>query len=83
MGIRKKTRDSGKIKLSRYFQEIKTGDRVAVVIERGVQWSFPKRLQGRSGVIEEKRGDAYLVKIKDQNQEKRFLVEPIHLKKLE
>jgi ribosomal protein L21E len=39
-------------------------------------------LRGRTGVVEKKRGRAYMVKLKDQNKEKRFLIEPIHLKKI-
>ena len=79
---RKGIRTRGKIQLSRYFQEFKTGESVAVVREQALQLKFPKRLQGRTGRIEEKRGRAYLVKIKDQNQEKKFIIEPIHLKKI-
>ena len=82
MGGRKKVRTRGKLQLSRYFQELGKGDSVAVVRERSVNFSFPKRLQGRTGSIEEKRGKAYMVKIKDHNKEKKFLIEPIHLKKI-
>ena len=82
MAKRKKIRTRGKLKLSRYFQELKKGERVAVIIEPAVQSKFPTRLQGRTGTIEEKRGKSYLIKIKDQNKEKRFIVEPIHLKKI-
>jgi ribosomal protein L21E len=39
-------------------------------------------LQGKTGVVESKRGKAYVIRIKDQNKEKRFLIEPIHLKKI-
>ena len=82
MGGRKKVRTRGKLQLSRYFQELGKGDSVAVVRERSVNFSFPKRIQGRTGSIEEKRGKAYMVKIKDHNKEKKFLIEPIHLKKI-
>ena len=82
MTRRKGVRTRGKIQLSRYFQEFKTGEKVAVVREQALQLKFPKRLQGRTGSIEEKRGRAYLVKIKDQTQEKEFIIEPIHLKKI-
>jgi ribosomal protein L21E len=44
--------------------------------------NFPERLQGRTGIVESKRGRAYMVLIKDMNKEKRFLIEPIHLKKI-
>ena len=80
--MKKKVRTRGKIKFSRYFQKLQEGESVAVVIEPSVKSSFPKRLQGRTGKIEEKRGKAYFVKIKDQKKEKKFLIEPIHLKKI-
>ena len=79
---RKKQREHGKIKLSRYFQKFKKGDRVAVVKELALQPKFPKQLQGRSGVIEDKRGSSYIVKIKDLNKEKTYIIHPAHLKKL-
>ena len=80
--MKKKVRTRGKIQFSRYFQKLQEGESVAVVIEPSVKSSFPKRLQGRTGKIEEKRGKAYFVKIKDQKKEKKFLIEPIHLKKI-
>ncbi|MBA7647730.1 hypothetical protein ES703_55509 [subsurface metagenome] len=82
MGKRKKTRTRGKLQLSRYFQKLEKGDSVAVVRELSIKSSFPVRLQGRTGLIEGKRGKAYIVKIKDQSKEKKFLIEPIHLKKI-
>jgi len=78
----KNIRKKGKIQLSKYFQELEKGEIVSVIIEPSIRISFPSRLQGRAGVVDEKRGNAYIVKIKDQNKEKKFLIEPIHLKKL-
>ena len=65
-----------------YFQEFKTGDRVTVIRELALEPKFPSQIQGRSGVIESKRGDSYLVKIKDLNKEKTYIIHPVHLKKL-
>lgn len=79
---RKKVRTRGKFQLSKYFQELKEGDKVAVVEERSIKSSFPKRMQGKTGDVEGKRGRSYLVKIKDQAKEKLFLIAPIHLKKI-
>ncbi|MCP6719198.1 MAG: 50S ribosomal protein L21e [Patescibacteria group bacterium] len=79
---RKKIRTRGKLQLSRYFQELEKGDSVTVIRERSVNFNFPERIQGRTGSVEGKRGRVYIVKIKDQNKEKRFLIEPIHLKKI-
>ena len=79
---RKKVRSRGKLQLSKYFQELKEGDAIAVVREISIKASFPKRLQGKTGVIKGKRGKSYITVIKDQNKEKTFLIEPIHLKKI-
>jgi large subunit ribosomal protein L21e len=79
---RKPIRERGKLQLSRYFQELKKGDFVAISREKTVAVNFKKRLQGITGVVEGRRGKAYIVKFKDGNKEKRLLVEPIHLKKI-
>jgi large subunit ribosomal protein L21e len=79
---RKKQREHGKLSLSRYFQDFKEGDRVAVIRELAMNPKFPKQLQGRSGVVESKRGRSYIVKIKDLNKDKTYIIHPVHLKKL-
>ncbi|MBU4070066.1 MAG: 50S ribosomal protein L21e [Nanoarchaeota archaeon] len=80
--VKKKIRTKGKIQFSRYFQKLEKGDSVAVVKEPAIPSSFPKRLQGRTGLVEEKRGKAYIIKLKDQKKEKKFIIDPIHLKKI-
>jgi len=83
MARRKKIKTQGKLQLSRYFQEFAPGDSVSVVKEQAVQSSFPSRIQGRTGVVTEKRGKTYMVKIASKGEkEKRFLIEPVHLKKI-
>lgn len=79
---KKPIRARGKLKLSRYFQKFKAGDSVAVIEERSVASNFPKRLQGRTGIVEKKQGREYAVKIMDVNKEKTFIIAPIHLKKI-
>ncbi len=79
---RKEIRTRGKISLSKYFQKFKEGDNVAVKRDISLNVNFPKRLQGKTGIVGGKRGKSYLVKIKDINKEKEFLIEPIHLKKI-
>jgi len=79
---RKRMKDKGKLKLSRYFAKFKKGEIVAVVRELGIQPSPLKKLQGRAGKIEGIRGKSYIVKIKDLNMEKRYIIHPVHLKKL-
>ena len=80
--MNKKIRTKGKVPFSRYFQEFKEGEKVAIVRELSINASFPSRLQGRTGVIQSRRGKAYMVNIKERKKEKNFLIEPIHLKKI-
>lgn len=82
MGRRKTVRTRGKFQLSRYFQELNVGDRVAVVREKSLRINFPERLQGRTGTVEEKRGRSYIIKIKDMAKEKKFIIEPVHLRRI-
>ena len=82
MTKRKPIRARGKLELSRYFQELRQGEYVAVKIEKSVTLNFPERINGRTGTIEGKRGKVYIVKIKDIKKDKLYLIEPIHLKKI-
>lgn len=78
---RKQVREKGKIKFSRYFQKLKQGDRVAVVRELSLKVGFPRSMQGRTGTVEGKRGDCYIVKFKI-GKGKRFIIHPAHLRKM-
>jgi len=80
---RKKIRERGKLNFSRYFKDLKEGDRVAIVRELSLEGSFPKTIQGRTGIIEGKRGNSYIVNLRMIGKEKKFIVHPVHLKKLE
>ena len=79
---RKKIRETGKISFSRAFQDFKSGDRVSVVIEKTKPLGFPKRIQGRCGVVEERRGRSFIVSINDLEKNKKFIIDPSHLKKI-
>ena len=79
---RKKVREKGKLRLSRYFKRIDDGSRVAVVTDRGVRAAFPKRIQGLSGKVLESRGKFKVVQIKDGNKMKTFIIHPVHLRVL-
>ncbi len=73
----------GRISFTRYFQEFAAGDSVAVCVELSLPFNYSHRLQGRTGKVLEKRGSAYYVEINDLNKPKRYLIKPIHLKKIE
>jgi len=80
MAKRKRVREKGKIRLSRYFKNIENKTRVAIVVDKGLRASFPKRLQGNSGVVKEARGKFKVVEIKEGNKVKKFIIHPVHLK---
>jgi len=79
---RKQFKNKGKIKLSRYFQSFEKGDIVTVISELALQPRFPKKIQGRTGTVEGKRGNSYILKIKDLNKEKTYIIHPVHLVKI-
>ncbi len=80
---RKRLREKGKISLSAYYQKFKAGDYIAVIRELSLPFGYSKRIQGRTGKIIGKRGNAYDVKINDLNKEKTYFIKPIHLKRIE
>ena len=79
---KKPLRTKGKLPFSRAFQEFKKGDFVAVDVERSVVFNFPEKLQGRTGFVDGKTGRDYRVKINDCTMQKEYIINPIHLKKI-
>jgi ribosomal protein L21E len=82
MAGRKQIRTRGKFSLQRFFQRFVEGDHVDVVRERRLESNFPRRLQGRTGIVEGMRGRACIVRIKDQTMPKQYIIQPVHLKKI-
>ncbi|HLD38192.1 MAG TPA: 50S ribosomal protein L21e [Candidatus Nanoarchaeia archaeon] len=82
MPNRKKIRERGKINFSRAFQEFNEGDSVSVNIEKAKSPTFPKRIQGRCGVVKEKRGRSFIISLSDSGKLKKFIIDPVHLKKI-
>ncbi len=78
---RKRIREKGKVKFSSYFQTFNKGDKVSVVRDVSFKICFPEYMQGRTGIVEGKRGRSYIVSI-NIGKDKRFIIHPIHLKKI-
>ncbi|MFA6462212.1 MAG: 50S ribosomal protein L21e [Candidatus Woesearchaeota archaeon] len=77
-------KEKGKISLSKYFQEFKEGEKVALKNHSCVlKGRFFPRFQGITGTIAEKRGSCYAVVFHDHDKLKKVFVHPIHLKKQE
>lgn len=80
MAKRKPMRERGKVRFSEYFKKLEKGDRVAVKKEQSVENNFPKRIQGRTGVVMSQRGSNYIINLKEMSKEKTFIIHPAHLK---
>ena len=79
---RKSIREKGKLSLSKLFADIKEGDKVALVKNHSYTADFPKRFQGKTGLVTGTRGRSYLVNIYDGKRQKSLVVKRINLKKL-
>ena len=92
MGLRSKTRG----KLTKRVRErgISPASRVARIFEPGsevilhIDPSFPKgqphpRYHGRSGVVRERRGRAYVVDLREGGTIKKIITRPEHLRAVE
>ena len=81
--LKKNIRTRGKISISKYMQDFESGDRVCLKTEPAVQRGiFFMRFHGRNGIVQEKRGNCYVVKISDLGAEKTVVVHHVHLVRL-
>ena len=75
--------ESGKISISKYLQDFKQGEKVCLKAEPAVQKGlYYPRFHGKAGVVKDKKGKCYEVRIKDGGKEKTVIVHPVHLKRL-
>jgi large subunit ribosomal protein L21e len=86
VGTRKKmtkaTRDKGKVRIRSVLQEFKPEETVLIKVDSAYHKGLPhKRFFGKQGKVIEKRGKAYVVKLKDGGKEKHIICAPIHLRK--
>ncbi len=78
--LKRGVRAKGKISISKALQKFSIGDRVHVVIDPGVQKGMPHpRFHGKTGMVIEQRGRAYLVEISENNAKKAVICSPVHL----
>jgi large subunit ribosomal protein L21e len=77
----KHPRKRGLPSLSSMLATYEVNSRVNIVIEPSVQKGRPhRRFHGKTGLVREKRGNAYLVEVKDGNSTKKIITRPEHLK---
>ena len=79
--FRKNVKEHGKISITRYFQQLKEGQRVILKVEPAVQKGmYHARFHGYPGIIVGKQGTCYIVSINDKGKAKDLIVHPVHLK---
>ncbi|MEM2917253.1 MAG: 50S ribosomal protein L21e [Candidatus Bathyarchaeia archaeon] len=75
-----KARRRGKIGLSKILQTYEPQDKVVIKINPSFHKGMPhRRYHGKIGVVLNKRGRAYVVKVPQGNAEKEIIVRPEHL----
>ncbi|NQV08500.1 50S ribosomal protein L21e [Candidatus Woesearchaeota archaeon] len=80
--LSKSVRQKGKISIKKYFQEFEIGDKVVLKAEPAIQKGmYHPRFHSKPGIIKEKKGNAYIVLIKDGKKEKDIIAHPVHLLK--
>jgi ribosomal protein L21E len=91
-GLRRRSRnkltqekfEKGKIHLKRFLQTFEIGDMVQLLPDAQVQKGmFHLRFYGKKGIVAAKQGRAYKVTIMDHDKQKSFVVNPVHLKRME
>lgn len=79
-GKTRKLRGKTKYTINDMLKSFKIGDKVVINPQAYYKSLPPLRFKNKFGVVEEIRGNAYVVKIKDNNMEKWIITYPIHLK---
>ncbi len=79
--LRKQTREKGKPHIGKILQEYTIGSEVLIIMDSSTQKSMPhKRFHGKIGVIQEKRGRGYVIKVPQGNSIKEIITRAEHLK---
>lgn len=74
-GVRERTT------ITKYLQEFELGSRVVIKPTPSSHKGMPfKRFFGLSGIVIDKKGKSYIIKIKDGKKEKNIIVRPEHMK---
>ncbi|MBS3108385.1 50S ribosomal protein L21e [Candidatus Woesearchaeota archaeon] len=79
--LRKNVHDKGKIYISRFLQQFKINDKVALTADSSYQKGmYHPRFHGKTGTVIGKQGNCYYVSIKDGAKKKKIIIHPIHLR---
>lgn len=82
--LTKHPRQRGLTPVSRAVQDLTVGAEVSIILDPSVVKGQPHhRYHGRTGVIRERRGRAYVVEVRDGGAIKKIISRPEHLKVVE
>ncbi|MCJ2530874.1 MAG: 50S ribosomal protein L21e [Candidatus Thermoplasmatota archaeon] len=81
--FRKRPRDRGPPPVTHFFTPFVPGEKAAIVIDPSIHKGQPnKRYHGLTGTVEERRGRAYVVAVRQGGLIKRVIATPEHLRKV-
>jgi large subunit ribosomal protein L21e len=69
----------GKLGVTKIFKIFKEGDKVTISLKAGHSGMPHPRYRGHHGTIVGRRGNSYIVEIRDGNATKRLISQPVHL----
>ncbi|MFC1691477.1 50S ribosomal protein L21e [Nanoarchaeota archaeon] len=82
--LKKTIRTRGKISLTKYLQSLKEGDKVCLRVEPACyEGQYHPKYHNKVGKVVGKAGKCYEVAVTDVKKEKKLIVHPVHLTKVE
>jgi large subunit ribosomal protein L21e len=80
--LRKKPRDRGNSTITRTLSQFEDGSSVNIVIDPSSHKGMPHiRFHGKTGKIEGKQGESYIVGINEGKKHKTLIIKPEHLRR--
>lgn len=74
----------GKLYVTKYLQEFSDGEKVVLDYDPSYQkGGYHQRFHRRTGIVTGKRGECYVIQVKDGSKTKTLFVNPVHLRKIE
>ena len=68
-----------KLGVTKLLKSFKEGQRVSIDFKSGFSGMPHPRYRGKTGIVIEKRGGAYVVQLRDGNAIKRLIIPAVHL----
>lgn len=81
--LQKPAGQSGRVRITAYFQQFSVGDAVALTLDSSVhKGTYHPRHYGKTGTVTGTQGSSYAVRINDNGKEKTVLAHPVHLRRV-